>query len=214
VFSGRRTSGLHVLDASGKVRRLTRARYDIGFAWSPDGRRIAFLRREFIVSVDADGGGHWRKLTRLPSYLQGWEDWSLSPDFTRLLFGNDNGEVFLRDLRSGTTRKLRISIAARPLWSPDGQRFVFFGPGPRNSCQLHLGNADGSVLRPIPKLRTCSTANWSPDGNRLVFIRPTKDADKRSENEPKAELWTARIDGSEQRRVVPRGSQWEITWTR
>jgi Tol biopolymer transport system component len=59
-----------------------------------------------------------------------------------------------------------------------------------------------------------ANAIWSPDSTRLAFQRIAKDVKRPGEGDPVVEIWTIRIDGSEPRRVVPRGSQWDIAWTR
>ena len=212
AFASGRAPGLQVMGPGGRVRRLTRGAHDGAYAWSTDGRRIAFTRLGSIFSVDADGSGRPRKLTQLPSSDQSIAGPALSPDWTRLLFVNDNDELFMRDLRSGSSRKLRIEFAVEMQWSPDGRRFVFLGPAGSYS-QLYLGNADGSRIRPIPGSQRFVPATWSTDGTRIAYTRVAEGVKKVEEGDPVVELWTMRTDGSDQRRIVPRATLGEITWT-
>jgi TolB protein len=59
-------SDLYVVNADGSgLRRLTRGAENVRrFAWSPDGRTIAFLRNRDVYIVKADGSGE-RRLTQL-----------------------------------------------------------------------------------------------------------------------------------------------------
>ena len=59
-------SDLFVVNADGSgLRRLTRNAENLRwFAWSPDGRTIAFLRNREVYIVKADGSGE-RRLTQL-----------------------------------------------------------------------------------------------------------------------------------------------------
>jgi TolB protein len=59
-------SDLYVVNADGSgLRRLTRHAANVRwFAWSPDGRTIAFLRNREVYIVKADGSGE-RRLTQL-----------------------------------------------------------------------------------------------------------------------------------------------------
>ena len=60
-------SDLYVVNADGSgLRRLTRHAANVprSFAWSPDGRTIAFLHNREVYIVKADGSGE-RRLTQL-----------------------------------------------------------------------------------------------------------------------------------------------------
>ena len=123
----------------GDVQRLTaNATFDGYPAWSPDGRRIAFLRElttegenggaRDLVTVAADGGDAQRIATGqdLNLHAPAW-----SPDGRRLAFvaqqqlyvaDADRPEVV--DLESGAVRPLAATISA-PAWSPDGGRLAY-----------------------------------------------------------------------------------------
>ena len=137
--------------ATGEERRVTRGpRDDIQPAWSPDGRRLAFVR------AAADSG----KLE--PADLNGWYF--------------EGGDVWTVDLGSGAERRL-VPNAFGPSWSPDGRRLAFDAAwaGPRR-----VWVSDSTGLNPRQLTSDSSEAvvhagpRWSPDGRRLVFRRIEK----------------------------------------
>ena len=77
-------------------RQLTSGTHDGGAAWSPDGKTIAFIRTEAVVSPAADGRRPIGQIYLLP--LQGGEARALT------------------DLPRG---------AGMPVWSPDGKSIAF-----------------------------------------------------------------------------------------
>jgi Tol biopolymer transport system component len=138
--------------------------------WSPDGRRIAFLRRrdgnKEVYAVNADGSGQ-RRLTRDASN-SATPAWSL-----------DGRQIAFESVRNGTTGVYAVNAdgsgqrrLARnghaPAWSPDGRTIAFV-----SGAKIYLMNADGSEHRPLTRPlkggRMRSLA-WSPDGRNLAFL--------------------------------------------
>jgi Tol biopolymer transport system component len=159
-------------------RRITQGRaYDFTPAWSPDGRRIAFMRLGIgghvnslgnlwdVYVMNADGRGQ-RRLAR-DTWLAApvW-----SPDGQRVAFvarraGKDELHVVSAD--GSRERKLTSASRATPAWSPDGRRIAFV-----RSFDVYVMNVDGTGQRNL----TRSTERefgplWSPDGQRIVFER-------------------------------------------
>jgi Tol biopolymer transport system component len=123
-------------------------------AWSPDGRKLAFVRlnagldRTPIYVVKADGSG-LRNLTPKPVGAQADPAWS--PDGRRIAFVNErdgNSEVYVMNANGSGQRSLTRNPAfdADPAWSPDGRRiaFVSYRDG---SYGVYVMNADGSGQR-------------------------------------------------------------------
>ncbi len=139
-------------------------------AWSPDGRRIAFLSRRDVNKelfvVNADGSGQ-RTLTR-DARLFATPAWS--PDGRRIAFegGQPDGTNGVYVVNAVGSFSLRMAgNGGAPAWSPDGRKIAFFG-----GSKIYLMNADGSELLALTKRspgRKRSLA-WSPDGRKLAFL--------------------------------------------
>lgn len=162
--------------AGGKARWLTRdATGGTSPAWSPSGRRIAFIsdgKKEVgqIRLMNADGSGQ-KRITRGGSYYS--PTWS--PSGQRIaVSGGPVGSDLDQDLyvmdADGTDRR-RLTGQAEPCcaedpsWSPDGRSIVFISAASGDS--IWLINADGRGLRQL--VLSGYQPSWFPDGKRIVF---------------------------------------------
>jgi Tol biopolymer transport system component len=194
------------------------ARYYVrsgAWAWSPDSRRIAFVRPR----SDADperGGIHVVDVeTGATRYLGRGVDADWSPDGRRLaVTTNDQGilgdpecgTVWIVTVDGGERRRLvrpsRASCNLFPRWSPDGRTVVFArSDGARRV--LVAASSDGSRLQPLARLRPAAHA-WPADCTTLFEYVSPHDAG-----------WVVR-DGRSRLRFVPapgpRGD-WRCTTT-
>lgn len=117
-------------------------------------------------------------------------DASFSPDGTRIAFVNTiNGsaQVWLKTLAEGEPTPLTSGDeeADGPRWSPTGDEIVFTRVA-KGASSIYSVPAGGGTPRKV--IEGGRNANWSWDGGRLVFERGY-------------EVWTAKRDGSDQRRV-------------
>jgi Tol biopolymer transport system component len=122
-------------------------------AWSPDGRKLAFVRLnaslgEPIYVVKADGSG-LRNLTPKPVGTYAAPAWS--PDGRKIAFVSDrdgNSEVYVMNADGSGQRNLTRNPAydADPAWSPDGRKLAFVS-NRDGSYRVYVMNADGSGQR-------------------------------------------------------------------
>ena len=184
--------------------------HDYHPAWSPDGRRLAFVSSRAgaagdIHVMDADGSNVRRISDRgniTDNFIEGL---SWSPDGTRILYVN----VFFGQL--GTICVANLAAAAwsegciaddlldtrDAAWSPDGKRVAFVG---RNSLSvadgirydLYVADADGGARRKLADGLNFSPA-WSPDGTRLAFARDLNSP--KHVDQIRAEIFVVDLDG-------------------
>jgi Tol biopolymer transport system component len=197
-----------------KVRALTGARSSAGEpAWSPSGRRIAFVRTKPGVGVkDARIRTMSAAGTRLEAVTRGrrfegrrFRDRSptWSPSGDRIAFVRESGGLGNTDNPTGlysvgadgSDLRLVLSIPGVSIqdaaWSPDGARIAV------STLQTHEdGTETGGIFlvppaggQPTPVTTVAKSAypDWSPDGSRIAFSRPAGGE----------QVFTVRLDGSE-----------------
>ena len=162
----------------GPTRNLTRSSgaHDREPAWSPDGRRVAFVSdrdgEEEIYLVAQDGSGEPRQLTdgnqgRLSGLL--W-----SPDGERLAFRDQRGKLYVlhvasRDLVEVADDAERSGLSYS--WSPRGGHLACDPMGMNQQRSIHVWSvADGTLRRVTDELWNERSPSWSPDGSYLYFL--------------------------------------------
>jgi Tol biopolymer transport system component len=184
-------------------------------AWSPDGRRIAFVSNRDgnhdIFVVDADGGG-LRNLTRSRRNHRSLQWWGpdgpqWSPDGRTIAFRSDrdgNDEIYVVNADGTELRRLTHNSKSDggPLWSPDGRRILFWRsnnpPGYGIRGDVWVMNADGSGERNLTRnaahpFATDSSPAWSPDGRKILFV---------SDRDGNGEVYVMNADGSRVRKLT------------
>lgn len=187
-------------------------------AWSPDGRRIAFVSNrdgsDDIFVVNADGSG-LRNLTRSRGndHNPVW-----SPDGREIAFQGrrarpseleravcrghcDREEIYAVNADgSGLRRLTRNWKTDSPSgWSPDGRKILFLRAG---HPDVWVMNADGSGQRKLTPsvtypLAIHQSAAWSPNGRKILFISNRGDGKR-------LEVYVMNADGSEKRKLTGR----------
>ena len=215
-----RQSEIYVMNADGsRKRNLTPDRgFDDNPTWSPDGRRIAFLRVTgsyrhhgyHLYAVNADGSG-LRNLGRIAAtaYFASHPVWS--PDGRTIYVGR-----YLISTDGSGARKLPY-MPWSAVWSPNGRQIAFVGnretglPGPgaagsKADSEIYVMNADGSGTRRLThNLGYDGAPAWSPDGRKIAFQSQRRSAiygGNGGKGDSKAEIYVMNADGSGKRNLT------------
>jgi hypothetical protein len=165
--------GVYIARADGReVRRISGDGYAAVPTWSPDGRRLAFLRAEtdlpqvwnLWIAELASG-----EMTRLTNHRYG-QVWGGAwfPDGRRIAYSHED-ELILLELGAGRTTNYRSPVKGRllrtPAVSPDGRLIIFqvFHDG------AWLLNLQDGTMRRILDDASAEEFTWAPDGNRVAF---------------------------------------------
>jgi len=156
----------------GGAHRLSGTGYAAVPSWSPDGRRIAFVRAEagrvnvwnlWIANAD---GSQLRRLTR-HAVGQAWGG-SWFPDGRRIAYSVESRLVIL-DLTTGRPVTLQSPIPGRlvrtPAVSPDGRRIIF---QVRHDGTWVADVASGRMTRVLDD-PTAEEFAWAADGHRVAY---------------------------------------------
>jgi hypothetical protein len=151
------------LVAGGKARLIVREAAEP--AWSPDGRRIAYVApgaggANDLYAVDADGANAGR-ITWTDGVDETSPSWA--PDGKRLVVERAATVVTVRADGSG---ERVLASGWEPAWSPAGDRIAF-----TNGDDLYLVPAGRGAPRKLTSTPAPESAPaWSPDGRRLAYV--------------------------------------------
>lgn len=144
-------------------------------AWSPDGRRLAYVSLEgkkASIYVQDIYSGQRRQVASYPG-LNGAPAWSPDGNQLALTLSKDgNPEIYILDLGSQQTRRLtdHYSIDTEPAWSPDGN-YIVFTSDRGGSPQIYRVSARGGNPERITFENNYNArASYSKDGQSLVMV--------------------------------------------
>ncbi|HEU5121622.1 MAG TPA: hypothetical protein VFT59_02155 [Candidatus Saccharimonadales bacterium] len=175
-------------------------------AWSPDGKKLAFVGQDGHIWTIKAQGNRVRQVTYGNKYKDSEPVWT--KDGTAL--------AFVRQERWGEQRSaiMRVSIDKQkvdtvsgwgayrsPSWSPDGQALAYEGYGDAEH-ELIVKNlrTNQEVLLTRLSENVESHVSWSPTGEKLLF------------NDSRNEVYTIWPDGSH-RTVLSDGDSYHASWS-
>jgi TolB protein len=166
---------LYTIGPAGDRKRLTHNKtFNSDPAWSPSGRRIAFMYYDgndveiFIMRSD---GTHVRAVTddATNEFHPTW-----SPSGRRLAFTYDDGndlEIFTSRLDATGLRRLTDNDRndLHPDWSPSGRWIAYDSVGSKDP-EIRAMRPDGSAVRRVTRNRTWdSDPSFAPSGGRIAY---------------------------------------------
>lgn len=177
---------LNYADADGKrARVIVRSREPIlSPAWSPDGRRIAYVSFEAgkpAIFLQELATGKRQKLTDYPG-LNSSPVFSPDGKKVALVLSRDGApNVYVKDLASGKLSQLtrHFSIDTEPDWMPDGNSIVFTSNrgGSAQIYQLDLRHRNDGIVEAVGQPRRLTfkgrfnaRAKVFPDGKSLALV--------------------------------------------
>ncbi len=188
---------------------------EANFAWSPDGKRIAFVSdrdddgvswiNSEIYVMNADGTDQTRLTTT--EAIESHPRWS--PDGKRVAYVStiqpppdyDQTIYIMNADGSGRARLLPEGQSGNyPAWSPHGSQLAF------ENGDIFVVNADGSGLEKLTNTDDDYFApSWSPDGSRIAFdsYRDSTIQDKPGVYQ---QIFVVNLDGADQIHI-PKGAK-------
>lgn len=152
--------------------------------FSPEGRRIAFMRAQpngkWSIDVSSVAGGGERRLTPLgiSAANPAW-----SPDGTTVAFSAQAaGGRWRIELVRRDGRNLRVVPGSGgsdsfPTWSPDGKRIAFVRQGRKGDSIFIADVSGGHARRLTPNTLDAIQPAWSPRGDQIAFVVNTPVSD-------------------------------------
>ncbi|HUQ23417.1 MAG TPA: hypothetical protein VM049_10445 [Gaiellaceae bacterium] len=177
-------SGIFRMNPDGtRLRRLTSGARDVYPAWSPDGKRIAFLRpfrTDWRLYVMSATGASERRLPQAPP--AGRPTWTRDG---KSILTPSGADLLKLDARTGKVQRysgltLDIQTSQNATVSRDGQSIAYIGPrlstgpedcgeGPCPQYALYTARVP-APHRARRVVNDAGPAGWSPDGRTLVYV--------------------------------------------
>jgi Tol biopolymer transport system component len=168
---------------------------EFGPVWSPDGRRLLFMKTDDLFVMDAQGGNR----VKLADGSFGIAEYRWSPNGQMIAYVDTRqvGDNFINELwvmQSDGGGKRKLTTATSPTWAPDSRRIAYLNP----SGQVRVINVDGTGDAAVtgPTVQAIEPA-WSPDGSRIAFVSTVGESAKH--------IFLINRDGSGQVDLTPAG---------
>jgi Tol biopolymer transport system component len=194
-------------DGSNRTQITFNKRDDEDPAWSPNGRRIVFVR-DFnpvrgqtdydIFTMKADGTGK-KNLTNSPGVMDSQPNWSPNGRkiaFSRAPDADSNNDIYKMSPNGSNLQQLTINALDNefPNWSPNGRRIAFNSnrddPRKEENFEVYKMRAGGGhVTRLTFNKAGDGLPAWSPNGRKIAFA---------SDRAGSPDIHTMRADGHNQ----------------
>ena len=144
-------------------------------AWSPDGRKIAYVSFEegqSAIYVQEVFTGRRQKVTNFKG-INGAPAWS--PDGRKLAMALSKGgnlDIYVMDLNTQKLQQLthHYAIDTEPAWSPDGRRIVFTSDRGGKPQIYEIPSYGGKAKRVTFQNAYNARASFSEDGKSLALV--------------------------------------------
>ena len=170
-------------------------------AWSPDGKRIAFVSATPGPET-AEASGDPMVITRYLYKPTAGEGHTRFNDNRRLhLFAVDLATRQVRQLTQGSYDEHSID------WSPDGREILFVSNREPNSDEffnydVFALDASSGALRRLTATESCEYAPvWSPDGKHIAYSATKRGLTDRETTMEDTHVWLMSADGSNRREI-------------
>src|SRR5438309_4310758 len=171
------------------------------FAWSPDGKQLAFISSTPGAEA-AEASGDPIVITRYLYKPDAGEGMTRFNDNQRLhIFVVDLATKQVRQLTQGDTDEHSID------WSPDGKEILFASNREPNQDEFFnydlftLRVADSSIRRLTATEYSEYEPLWSPDGKHIVYRGTRRGLTDRETTMEDTHVWVMNADGSDRREI-------------
>lgn len=207
---------LNYADADGAREQLIfKSRHPlISPAWSPDGKKVAYVsfengQSEIYFQTLATG-----KREKIAAFSGSNSAPAFSPDGTKLAFVRSqlgNPDIWLMDLKTRKIERLtrHYAIDTEPQWMPDGESLVFTSSRAGGPQIYRLKLADKSVKRMTFEGRYNARARITADGRKMVYVHQSAERFHIASQDIKSgrvHILTSETELDESPSVAPNGS--------
>jgi TolB protein len=209
-FASFEKNGIYSMRSDGSsMRQLVRGANEYTrAAWSPDGKRIAYIgyANELALFVMGANGTNVRRLTTgADIYGFAW-----SPDSTRIAV-NTMQDSYVMDANGMNVHYLPYKPAAldtRLAWSPDSSHIAFDsdeGSSRRIALRnIYMTSSDGTSVSQLTQGRSLNVVlGWSPDGKHILFT---------SDRQGNARTYVMDADGKNPHLLTSNQNVLEASW--